>query len=132
MQLPSDLSDLLDALIEDKTEPYAGVAQLSQIASLLSSRAVRGAVGTYTGTGSALDVDLDFDPDVVVIVDSTQAVVGIHFAGMADAYAMKLKQGAFAYVTANGITLGTEKFTIGTDGDFNTGADVGFYLALDL
>lgn len=86
--------------------------------------------GTYTGTGVALDVATDGNPFVVVVSDTTQDTMGIHIKGMTDAHFFKVKTAAVGHTAANGITLGTNKFTIGTDADINTGADTGFWFAL--
>ena len=85
--------------------------------------------GTYTGTGVALDVTTDGDPILVIVSDTSQNTIGVHIKGMTDAHFFKIKTAAVAHTAANGITLGTDKFTIGTDSDINTNTDTGFWLA---
>lgn len=83
--------------------------------------------GTYAGTGSAIVVTTQGNPRAVVLLNLTQECMGVHFTGMTDAHFFKIDNAATAWVSANGITLGTNQFTIGTDATINTASDVGFW-----
>ena len=86
--------------------------------------------GTYTGTGVAISVATDGAPKLVVLVDVTQVGIAFHITGMAAASFLSVDNGATSYQAANGITLGTDGFTIGTNALINTGGDSGFWFAV--
>jgi cobalamin biosynthesis protein CbiG len=88
--------------------------------------------GTVAGTGAALDVALTFDPAVVVLIDETQNVVAIKHPGQATDIATTIKAAVVGAAAAT-CTLGTQgqkKFTIGTNADVNTVADVVRWIAI--
>ena len=88
----------------------------------MGSPSLKSANGVYVGTGVAFDIALDFTPTRVKIYSATEnsmsiktdRMVGVNFL-LAD-----LAAGTVTKVTANGITLGVRKITIGTDADINT------------
>lgn len=92
----------------------------------LLSRMSESQAGSVVGTGAALDVALDFDPAVVILIDETQNVVAIKHPGQPTDEATTIKAAVVGSVPAT-ITLGAlgeKKFTIGTNADVNTIADV--------
>lgn len=86
--------------------------------------------GTYTGTGAGIVVSTHGDPLIVLLIDATQNCALLHIKGMTDAHGLKIITAGIAMIAADGITLGTDSFTIGADVDINTAADVGHYLVI--
>lgn len=87
--------------------------------------------GTTTGTGSAIDVPTPFDPAVVILFNETAPCLAIKMPSMAGDDSIKIvAAGTMTYVTSNMITLGVKKFTIGSDADINTAAEVTHWIAL--
>ena len=115
------------ATMLDKTENPHGT--LREWAGMLQNMA-QWESGTYTGTGSNIDVDVQGDPKMVILMDITQSCMAIHIDGMPDASYLELIAAATAYTVANGITLGTGTFRIGTDANINTNLDAGRWFAL--
>jgi len=108
------------------TQIYAEAMDL--MAALTNMAQVQ--VGTYTGTGVALDVSTDGDPRFVLLVNITQQALVVHSSGMTAAHALIASAVATKAIAADGITLGTGKFTIGVDAELNTLADSGFWCAI--
>lgn len=91
--------------------------------------------GETVGTGAALDVGTPFDPAAVLIYNLTRPALFLFLPSMtaghvAELAAVATQAQVVVAVAANGITLGTKKFTIGTDADLNTIADVIHYMAI--
>jgi hypothetical protein len=91
--------------------------------------------GTEAGTGSDLDIDTPFDPAAVLIYNETNDALFVHLPTMDAAKAVEIAAVAtqaqvVVAIAANGITLGTKKFTLGTNADLNTAADVIHYMAI--
>lgn len=87
-------------------------------------------VGTLTGSGVAQTKAVNGDPKLVLVMDQTQDCLGVHFSGMAAGSFFAIDNGGVAYVAANGITLGTDSFIVGTDAKLNTNLDTAFWLAV--
>lgn len=75
--------------------------------------------GSMVVAGAAIDSpELPFDPAMVVIVNAATGARGMKMPSMADDDTYKeVTAGTGTYDTAGGITLGTKKFTIGTDAE---------------
>jgi len=101
--------------------PYPDWRQFINGAMLRTAEAVS---GTVIGTGAALDVPTPFDPAVVMTVNETDGSFAIKMPGQPGATALVQKAGATTPAAANAITLDTGKFTLGTNADVNTAADV--------
>lgn len=101
--------------------PYPDWRQFINGAMLRTAEAMS---GTVTGTGAALDVATPFDPAVVMLVNETQGVLAVKMPGQTGATALTQKAGATTAAAAASITLDTGKFTLGTNADVNTAADV--------
>lgn len=87
-------------------------------------------MGTMVGTGASLDSPaLPFDPAIVMIFNETDR--SMHFAtpttGAGKCFSIKA---AVAFVASGGITIGTKKFTLGTDADLNAAADALHFVAI--
>lgn len=85
--------------------------------------------GSVTGTGAAIEVQLDFQPRLIEVYNVTAPASGVWMEGMADASAFKrVTAGDATLITSNGITPGIDGsefgFTIGTDADLNTAAEL--------
>lgn len=110
--------------------PYPDVTTLALHLLKHSAEAYSGSV---TGTGAAIEVATPFDPAVVILINRTAPALMIKTPGMAGDDSFKaITAGTLSYVTANGITLsraGGKGFTIGTDADLNTAAEVVEYIA---
>lgn len=132
MQTSTAIQTALNNLTPDNTKPYPLGEAVKSLVSQAVADAAKIAHGEVVGVAAGLDVTTPFDPDVVIIWNQTNAVLGVHFGGMGNSEGAKLKQGAFAHVGANGLTLGTGKFSIGTDSDFNGDGDAIHYIAIDL
>jgi len=129
MSLLSNLRAKLDAIGADLAlaiHKYVMVGDLEYA----MARVAEVQYGPYTGTGANIDVEVNGDPKLVILFDQTQQCLGVHIRGMDAASYFEIDNGAVAYVGAAGITVGTDTFRIGTDGNINTGADVGFWLTL--
>jgi hypothetical protein len=87
--------------------------------------------GTMTGTGASLDSPtLPFDPAMVLVINQTQVAWFLKLPTMADDDTAKtVTAGTFTYDAAGCITLGTKKFTLGTDAQINTASDVIHFVA---
>lgn len=85
--------------------------------------------GTVTGTGASLDVACPFDPAVVEIVNQTQLASFKKLPSMGTSYALKEVTAGTKTYASGCITLGTGKFTIGTDAAANTASDVIHFVA---
>jgi len=123
------MANLLQTLMSN-IQSYPERAEYGPLGHMIAAMANVGQVqfGTYTGTGSALEVVIAGNPRLVLLYDATQATLAVNWQGMAAA--SYVLTSTMAVVAANGITLGTNKFTIGTDGDINTGSDVGYWVAI--
>lgn len=121
--------------------PGFGPGQAKQLLDELAPGIACLAYGSVAGTGSAIKVGSDaddggddvvnadflkFDPLFVLVLNKTDGTIFFHIAGMA---AASYITGA-AYVGANGITLRTNGFTLGTAAALNTAEDELFYLAI--
>lgn len=117
---------LASAIAADPTQTYPLAADL------MSALAQMGQVefGTYTGTGAAITVVTNGNPRCVFLYNQTQQCLGIHVTGMTAAHVFKIDNAAVAHASTDGLTLGTNQFTIGADADINTAADAGFWMAL--
>lgn len=89
--------------------------------------------GSVEGTGAALEVELPFDPAVVLLINRSAPALAIKTPGMAGDDCLKqITAGTLSYITANGVTLSIadgKGFTIGSDADINTAAEVIEYVA---
>jgi hypothetical protein len=106
-----------------------------EIANKLLRNGVEAFFGTVAGTGGALDVDTPFDPAAVLIYNETNDALFLFLPSMDAAKAVEIAAVAtqaqvVVAIAANGITLGVKKFTLGTNADLNTAADVIHYMAL--
>jgi hypothetical protein len=84
---------------------------------------------TITGTGAAIHVDCGFKPKFVMIMNLTTLVVSMASDTMTSAHVVQVNDSGadttnVLHATSNGITLRPKGFTIGTDADLNTEADV--------
>ena len=115
------LRTTMASLLAESEHPYADVRPL---ASALT-RTSQVYFVTVTGTTASLDVDVPGDPLSVQVTNTNNGCVGSKDYGMAGAFANKFKASddSQAYADAM-ITLGTGKFTIGTDADLNTAHDL--------
>lgn len=112
--------------------PYA--TKLELVRSIMSHMS-EAAAGSVTGTGAAIEVATPFSPGLVLLFNRTAPCFAMKTPGMAGDDCMKLSGvPALTYVGANGITLGitgtTKGFTIGTDADINTAAEVIEWVAI--
>lgn len=89
--------------------------------------------GSLIGTGSAIDVrTVGFRPQRVVILNVTAPARGEWHDTMADASALKqITAGTASFVTTNGITPLSDGFTLGSDADLNTAAEVVHWVAYE-
>lgn len=111
--------------------PYPDWRSFIQGAFLRNAEAV---AGTATGTGALLDVNLPFDPGYVWACKTAGTgapVQAIKHPGLADDDCIKtVAAGTTTVDTAGLITLGSKKFTVGTDADLNENTQPIRYLAL--
>lgn len=107
---------LVSALNTDKTKTYPEAREL--MAAL--TRMGQFQTGTVTGTGAALDVDVNGDPKVVIAFNTNNACMGIKISGMADKFAAKIVTAGNLTYADEMITLGTGKFSFGTDANLNS------------
>lgn len=103
-----------------------------QVINKLGLYAVEMYFGTMTGTGASLDSPtLPFDPAAVFLVNQTQASAWWKLPTMADDDTLKVvTAGTQTYDAAGGITLGTKKFTLGTDAQLNAVSDAIHFVAI--
>ena len=97
--------------------------------------------GGWTGTGAALQVPCGFIPQMIIGVNITQTALIFWSkdlnAGTSAAYGWYAKNGsAFAQITSAGITVSADNstfkgFTVGTNANFNTNADVVVFIAFE-
>lgn len=89
--------------------------------------------GKFIGTGASLDVALNFTPRMVEIWSATENAVNFKNEQMVGVEFLQLdaNAGTVAKVTSNGITLGTRKFTVGTDAKINTSASEYYWKAFE-
>lgn len=87
------------------------------------------AAGQAAGTGASLDIATPFDPGCVLLYNVTQNAFWMKFPTQADDDSLIITT-ATASDTAGGITLGTLKFTLGTDTAINQASDVIHWIAL--
>jgi ribose 5-phosphate isomerase RpiB len=120
--MPQDqLQALFTVLAASPTQTYPEAVDFAN--ALVNAAQVEfGAVAS--ATGSAMTIATNGNPRAVFVYDITQQCLGIHFTGMTAAHVFKVDNAATAHASANGITLGTNQFIIGTDGDINTASDV--------
>lgn len=90
---------------------------------------------TVAAIAVALDFDLGFKPVYVKIVNVTKKRTLEWYAGMADASAFILKEGASdifspALVTQKGVTPSDYGFSLGVETSINVATDVLYILAL--
>jgi len=93
----------------------------------MSSGVLKRYSGQYTGTGVAFDITLDFTPRVVTIRNITDLVISMKNSADPDANHTTISNHdttQIALVTTNGITIGTQKITIGTDASINTASSI--------
>lgn len=85
--------------------------------------------GTYTGNGTSQSVTLGFKPMKVEIINITDGdTYYIHINGMTDATGISIAA-ATAGVSANGVTLSSNGFSVGSDVSVNENAKTFRYLA---
>jgi hypothetical protein len=87
------------------------------------------AAGTVVGTGAALDITTPFDPGAVILWNETKVALWLKFPTQADDDSVIVTTAAAADA-AGGITLGTLKFSLGTDANINSASDVIHWIAL--
>jgi len=91
--------------------------------------------GAFTGTGAALNVDtVGFKPGKVELLNRTGLVSAHWTTEMGDGAAFKninhdTAQNAF--VTTGGITARASGFSVGTDADLNTAAELVYWVAYE-
>jgi len=85
------------------------------------------ATGTYTGNAGTLDVNLTFNPAWVCIFRHGQ-LCWQHMKTMTAGHA--INAGGSERLTSGGITLGTGKFTLGSNAGLNASGQVHHYLAI--
>lgn len=111
--------------------PYA--TKLELVRSILANNAEICA-GSVAGTGAAIEVVTPFDPGFVWLLKNSgtgDPIQMLKHPGHATASAMKtVAAGTVSTVAADGITLGTKKFTIGTDADINENGETILWLAI--
>lgn len=121
------LRTLMAALAAAPTETYPPAPTLMNALSKMSQVQF----GTYAGsTGVAQTITTNGDPRAVLLVDVTQQCAALHLTGMTAAHMFKMDNVAVAHVSANGLTLGTGSFTIGTDANINSTGDSGFWFVI--
>lgn len=85
--------------------------------------------GTYTGNGSSQTITLGFKPVKLEIVNVTDGdTFYITYEGVSDATGWNIST-ATAAVAANGATLSTRGFSVGSDASVNENAKVFRYFA---
>jgi len=112
--------------------PYASKLELVRAIMLHAAEAYS---GRFTGTGAALEVVTPFAPGFVILFNRTAPCLVVKMPGMAAAASMKLNgTPALTYTGTNMVTLGVVAgplgFTVGTDADLNTAAEVVEWVAL--
>ncbi len=90
--------------------------------------------GEEVGTGAAMLIQLDYKPIRIEINNRTRNVIGAWTAAMPDASAQLLvDSGAgtsdVSFITTNGITPGSNGFTLGSNASLNTASDVIYWTA---
>lgn len=85
-------------------------------------------VGSFIGTGAAKDIELDFTPRYVRLVNLTDLESAEKFAdsdvATKEGGVKRVIAGTMSALTAaQGVTLGTRKFTVGTDNAVNGAND---------
>lgn len=89
-------------------------------------------MGSYVGTGTAFNVRIvGFRPKKVTLINVTGLTRAEWHNTMADASVFKTFNHAsvqHAFVTSNGITPLSNGFTVGTDADLNTAAEIVHYI----
>lgn len=112
--------------------PYPSKLELVRA---IMQHAAEACSGSLTGTGSAIEVVTPFAPGMVILFNRTAPCLVVKMPGMAAAASMKLSGApALTYTGTNLITLGVAAgplgFTIGSDADLNTAAEVVEWVAL--
>lgn len=119
------------------THPFTAGTQAALMAALAGLAQFK--VGGYAGTGASLDVSLGFTPKAVIITGDdatppTQPCIGLHFGHTAAKGIKVVDSGAgttdISVMSSNGITLGTKKFTVGTDANLNENGKNYKYVAI--
>ncbi len=123
MNTPTETAALLATLTADATEVYPKSGTVKTIVENALGLATRCQVTSTTGTGSALEVALNFTPKAVIVLNETTGAVAVQVTGAADAKGWKITTAA-SFMSSAGITLGTDKVTLGTDSDLNASGNV--------
>jgi hypothetical protein len=101
----------------------------------MASGAARQATGSFIGTGSAFDVrTVGFRPRIVLLFNVTGLTHASWSEGMAAGSVFKIINHASAQnvlATSNGITQLADGFTVGSDADINTAAEIVYYLCCE-
>jgi hypothetical protein len=121
------LRDTIAAIVAKITFPYP------EVAPFVKSFTNVGQVffGSQGGsTGVTIDVTTPGNPRAVLTFNISAAHFAIKITGMAGAFAGKLTGAPALTYADNLITLGTNKFTIGTDGDQNTTGETIVFMAI--
>lgn len=119
-----------DTKLPQKGADHIPYPDLIELARYYQQAGVEAFAGNMVGTGAALDSPaLPFDPAMVLLVDETQNVLAIKFPSQPTDTATTVKAAAVGAAAAS-ITLGMKKFTLGTNADVNTVADVIRFVAI--
>ncbi len=99
----------------------------------MSSGVARVMAGSFIGTGALLSVlSVGFKPKLVQLFNATGLVVAFWSKTMADGAAHKIINHASVQnvvITSNGIIPLSNGFSVGTDADLNTAAEVVHWVA---
>lgn len=106
--------------------PYPSKLELVRLLLAKNCECVAGKIAA--ATGAAMDVATPFDPAFVIVWDATTAALWLKFPSLPDDDSVVIDTAA-AGDAAGGITLGTLKFTIGTDAKINALNDVLHWVA---
>lgn len=106
--------------------PYADLVEMANYYFQNGMEAFAGKIAD--ATGAAMDVTTPFDPAVVIIFNETDLSVHAVTPSVAAGKSFEWKADV-ALNAANGITLGTKKFTIGTAANLNALHDVLHWIA---
>lgn len=86
--------------------------------------------GSFTGNGTSQSVSLGFQPDAVLIYNETDGdSLHLHFSSMAAGTGIDIGA-AVAALAANGVTLSSRGFSVGSAASVNESAKVMRFLAI--
>lgn len=99
----------------------------------MASPSLGNKTGVYVGTGVEFDIALNFTPSEIKIISSADNSESFKTDKMGNSnfQLLDIAAGTVTVLTANGITLGTRKFTIGTDPDINGVGNYYYWIAFE-